>query len=60
SRYWLNNPPPQKVQSFRLKNFTRSLQLNSNSLPQRLRIEYELWCAKLQLGCYILHLEIQH
>lgn len=59
SRYWLNQKPPEEISSFRLRNFTRSLQLKGQPLPKSLRIEYELWSAKLQLGQYVVHLEIQ-
>lgn len=60
SRYWLNHNPAQANYSFRLRNFTRSLKLEGQPLPQYLRVEYELWSAKVQLGHYVLHLEIYH
>jgi hypothetical protein len=44
----------------RLRNFTRSLTLTGRPLPEHLRVEYELWSAKVQLGHYILNLEIHH
>jgi hypothetical protein len=60
SRYWLPNNCLQPSQPIRLRNFTRSLQLSGNTLPENLRIEYELWSDKVQLGSYILNLEIHH
>jgi hypothetical protein len=58
SRYWLNSNPPTKSASFRLRNYTRYLKLDSCPLPTSLRIEYELWSGKLPLGSYNLHLDI--
>ena len=58
SRYWLNDCPPEKSASLRLRNFTRYLKLEGQPFPTSLQIEYELWSAKLQLGCYVLHLDI--
>ena len=58
SRYWLNDDPPEKSGSLRLRNFTRYLKLEGQPFPTSLQIEYELWSAKLQLGCYVLHLDI--
>jgi hypothetical protein len=60
SRYWLPNESLQPNQPIRLRNFTRSLTLSGTSLPENLRLEYELWAEKVQLGSYILNLEIQH
>ncbi|KGF73343.1 hypothetical protein DO97_21320 [Neosynechococcus sphagnicola sy1] len=60
SRYWLQDSAPTVADHLRLRNFTRSLSLTGRSLPERLRLEYELWTANLQLGQYVLHLEIQH
>jgi hypothetical protein len=60
SRYWLNSNNMQSNQSFRLRNYTRSLQLDGSPLPTHLRLEYELWSQKVQLGRYILNLEIYH
>lgn len=58
SRYWLNGDDPKETDAFRLRNFTRSLQLKGLSLPEYLRVEYELWSAEVRLGHYVLHLEI--
>jgi hypothetical protein len=60
SRYWLNSNNVRESQAFRLRNYTRSLQLDGFPLPKHLRVEYELWSDKVQLGNYILHLEIYH
>jgi hypothetical protein len=61
SRYWFNETEPDlKIQSFRLRNYTRSLTLEGNELPEFLRVEYELWTGSLCLGHYVLHLEIFH
>lgn len=50
----------QGNEQMRLRNFTRSLTLTGRPLPEHLRVEYELWSAKVQLGHYILNLEIDH
>ena len=60
SRYWLPTESLQPYNPIRLRNFTRSLKLNGHPLPEHLRVEYELWAGKVQLGCYILNLEIKH
>ena len=60
SRYWLPNESLQNNQPIRLRNFTRNLSLSGHPLPENLRVEYELWADKIQLGHYILNLEIQH
>jgi hypothetical protein len=57
SRYWLNG---EVNSTFCLQNFTRELQVKGNALPRYLRVEYELWAARVQLGHYALHLEIYH
>ena len=58
SRYWLNDNPLEGSKSLRLRNFTRYLKLEGQPLPNSLQIEYELWSAKVQLGSYVLHLDI--
>ncbi|MBL1211167.1 hypothetical protein [Geminocystis sp. GBBB08] len=60
SRYWINGDGAENNQQnyLHLRNFTRSLTLVNQSNPQSLRIEYELWSSNLNLGNYILHLEI--
>ncbi|WP_250125257.1 hypothetical protein [Chroococcidiopsis sp. CCMEE 29] len=60
SRYWLQSESMQSNEQIRLRNFTRHLSLVGRPLPQKLQVEYELWSAKVQLGRYILNLEIQH
>lgn len=60
SRYWLQNDLFNNLGQLRLRNFTRNLTLKGRSLPQSLYLEYELWSDKVQLGCYILNLEIHH
>jgi hypothetical protein len=60
SRYLLEGDSPEQATSFRLRNYTRSLHLERNPLPTKLRIEYELWTAKVQLGSYVMHLDIKH
>lgn len=60
SRYWLNGKEERDGQSFRLRNYTRSLQLEGYPLPTNLRVEYELWTEKIQMGHYVLQLEIYH
>jgi hypothetical protein len=59
SRYWLQNDLSTGHESLRLRNYTRSLKLEGRPLPQRLQLEYELWSEKVQLGCYILNLQIE-
>ncbi|MBD2358032.1 hypothetical protein H6G41_26050 [Tolypothrix sp. FACHB-123] len=60
SRYWLPTESLQPNEPIRLRNFTTAMVLTGQSLPEHLRIEYELWADKVQLGRYILNLEIKH
>jgi hypothetical protein len=60
SRYWLSNDSLKSNWQLRLRNFTRSLVLTGHPLPEHLRLEYDLWSEKVQLGRYILNLEIHH
>lgn len=60
SRYWLPSESLQPHKPIRLRNFTNSLNLSRKSLPEHLRLEYELWSEKVQLGRYILNLEIDN
>ena len=60
SRYWLNDDGGQLTNSFRLRNYTRSLRLEGENFPEYLRVEYELWSGRVQMGNYILHLEIHN
>ncbi|AFY42544.1 hypothetical protein [Nostoc sp. PCC 7107] len=60
SRYWLPTESLQPHNPIRLRNFTKTLTLAGKQFPEHLRLEYELWAEKVQLGCYILNLEIKH
>ncbi|MEW5856965.1 MAG: hypothetical protein AB1861_06235 [Cyanobacteriota bacterium] len=60
SRYWLHSESLAAHGQVRLRNFTKSLTLEGRLLPEHLRLEYELWSEKVQLGSYILNLEIHH
>lgn len=60
SRYWLRNESLQGSEQICLRNYTRHLTLVGRPLPKHLRVEYELWSQKVQLGRYILNLEIHH
>ena len=60
SRYWLGNESLHGKEQIRLRNFTRRLTLVNRHLPEHLRVEYELWTENVQLGRYILNLEIHH
>jgi hypothetical protein len=60
SRYWLQENGLQEQNCLRLRNFTYNLQLKGRSLPESLRVEYELWSETLHLGSYVLHLELHH
>lgn len=60
SRYCLQSESLLGSHQIRLRNFTRRLTLVGRPLPQHLRVEYELWSEKVQLGHYILNLEIDH
>ncbi|MBP0022018.1 MAG: hypothetical protein J7647_31235 [Cyanobacteria bacterium SBLK] len=59
SRYWLHGDTVDRNGSLQLKNFTHRLHLSSRGLPHRLHLEYQLYSGDLQLGEYILDLEIQ-
>ena len=60
SRYWIQNKTDGATDQMRLRNYTRSLTLTGRPIPDYLRLEYELWSGKVQLGRYILNLEIHH
>ncbi|MFB2919329.1 MULTISPECIES: hypothetical protein [Aerosakkonema] len=60
SRYWLHTQLSQGQGQIRLRNLTTDLTLEGRPLPEHLRVEYELWSEKVQLGRYILNLEIHH
>ncbi len=59
SRYWLQGSQSGQGSRLQLRNFTRQLTLDGKTLPERLHLDYELWSDKLQLGSYVLNLEIQ-
>lgn len=59
SRYWLQTNSPTENNQIRLRNFTRSLFLKGKKLPTHLRVEYELWSNQLQIGHYVMNVEIQ-
>ncbi|MBF2003331.1 MAG: hypothetical protein IGS50_19820 [Synechococcales cyanobacterium C42_A2020_086] len=62
SRYWLQTIAPLSDtlshNQVRLRNFTRSLFLKRDALPQHLRVEYELWANQLHLGHYVMNVEL--
>lgn len=60
SRFWLQSETLIGNGSLRLRNFTRDLTVEGRPLPQFLHLDYELWAENIQLGRYILELEIQH
>ena len=60
SRYWLPTESLEPSHPIRLRNFTKTLSLNAHDFPEHLQLEYELWAGKVQLGTYILNLEIKH
>ncbi len=58
SRYCLNSNPDEPSRSLRFRNFTRHLKVEQDTYPTKVRIEYEMWSDKAQLGTYILHLDL--
>lgn len=60
SRYWLQAASSVRKDQFQLRNYTRSLALEGQKLPHHLRVEYELWSNKVQVGHYVMNVEIQH
>ena len=58
SRYCLNTDPDRQSESIRFRNFTRYLKVEQDIYPKNVRIEYEMWSQQVQLGSYILHLDI--
>jgi hypothetical protein len=58
SRYCLNPNSDEPSKSLRFSNFTRYLKVEQDIYPRNVRIEYEMWSDQLQLGSYILHLEL--
>jgi hypothetical protein len=58
SRYWLQGGDLGRQDQFQLRNYTRGLKLEGVGLPRRLRVEYELWSGKVQVGHYVMNVEI--
>jgi len=59
SRYWLNTKEEKlHNQKIYLRNYTRNLTTIGGNIPESLRIDNELWTNNLNLGHYILHIEI--
>lgn len=59
SRYWLQTTDVTENNQIRLRNFTRSLFLKGKKLPRHVRVEYELWSNQVQIGHYVMNVEIQ-
>jgi len=59
TRFWLQDDDPTFCSQMRLRNYTRDLKLEGDPLPERLRVEYELWAAQEFLGHYVLNVDIQ-
>jgi hypothetical protein len=59
SRYWLQTTDVTENNQIRLRNFTRSLFLKGKKLPRHVRVEYELWTNQVQIGHYVMNVEIQ-
>ncbi len=60
SRYWLQAASSLRKDQFQLRNYTRSLALEGQGLPHYLRVEYELWSSKVQVGHYVMNVDIEH
>ncbi len=60
SYYWLQSKSCQPQEQLRLRNFTCKLNLIGRTLPENLRLEYELWSEKVPMGRYTLNLDIHH
>ncbi len=58
SRYWLQDAEVIENRQIQLRNFTRCLDLKGKGLPSHLRVEYELWSNDLQIGHYVMNVEI--
>lgn len=59
SRYCLNTSLDCPNKSLRFRNFTRYLEVDTDPVPTSLRIQYEMWSQNVNLGSYILHLNIE-
>src|SRR6476469_7510352 len=60
SRYWLHSESARGNAPLRMRNYTRKLILEGGPLPVSLHLEYELWSEKVQMGHYLLNLQIHH
>jgi len=58
SRFWLQGDDPAYCDQLQLRNYTRALVMDGHPVPRYLRVEYELWTQSVNLGHYMLHLEI--
>ncbi|MEM8830166.1 MAG: hypothetical protein AAGE96_12525 [Cyanobacteria bacterium P01_G01_bin.19] len=58
SRYCWNTNSNESSKSMRFRNFTKYLKVEQDIYPRHVRIEYELWSDKLQLGSYIFNLDL--
>ncbi|MCL2925339.1 MAG: hypothetical protein MGF17_12165 [Trichodesmium sp. MAG_R04] len=57
-RYWLQNDLLKLHYQLQIRNFTSNLLIQGQPILEYLRLEYELWSQQLQMGNYILELEI--
>jgi len=62
NRYWLQSKS-HEGEKIQLRNFTRSLDLTGHNVadqdvPERMRLEYELWSYDLCLGHYVMNLDV--
>ncbi|MEO0408906.1 MAG: hypothetical protein AAF289_16305 [Cyanobacteria bacterium P01_A01_bin.135] len=57
NRYWLQSRSEGSGQ-LELRNFTRSLDVSGEDVPERMRLEYELWSYNLCLGHYVMNLDV--
>ena len=58
SRYWLKSNKNRPHDQVRLRNFTRSYEMQGKGIPKAFRLEYELWAQKVSLGRYVLSLDV--
>lgn len=58
SRFFLQADDPAHCDQLQLRNYTRSLSVAGYPLPHYLRVEYELWSNSVNLGHYVLNLDI--
>lgn len=57
NRYWLQSRHAEREQ-IQLRNYTRSLDVTGHGVPERMRLEYELWSYNLCLGHYVMNLDV--